>query len=312
MKKFVAKIVMMALLVTGIWGTLWCGIYKYTFLKAAAHKGHGPVWISHNINPALQKQRLAACKEPKLVVIGGSNASLGLKSELLHEHYGRPIFNTGNNASVGLRMQIAMFEQYLTKDDIVVVIPEYHQFGRVFWGTTILCHVLMTDKVFVKHITPYQALRLSADWNEWIALAKEAADPDYTGKLAYSSASLNEYGDVANQREHTAFEPFDISSVGTLKRAPFRYLESFIERCEATTILMPPIIDRQSYENLSELIDSVAVELEVRGIPFAVDTRRYAWPDSMFYDTGYHLTTAAAEERTKMLIHDMDSILDRR
>lgn len=309
MKKFVIKIGLMIILIAALWGVLWVSIYSYCRMKAEGHRDHGPVWISHNINPSLQKKRLEQCQEPKVVILGGSNAGFGICSPMLEDHYKKPVFNTGTNASVGLRMQLAMFEDYLNVSDIVIILPEYHQFSKDFWGSLILCHVLTTDDDFVHKLSLYQAFRLTPYWKEWIRLAKEKHDPDFGSSLCYSSVALNLYGDIELQREHKKFDSFWDGGFGDLDPSSFQYLDEFISRCKATTILMPPVLNETSYQCLRNLIGEINSNLESIGHPFAVNTERYRWPDSLFYDTGYHLTSSSAERRTHMLIQDVDSIL---
>lgn len=309
MKKWVYKLALFAVLAAGLWALLWVGIYTYCLHRASSHKGIGPVWISHNVNPALQAQRLRQCHEPKIVILGGSNAGFGICSPIIHEHYHRPVFNTGNNGSVGLRMQLALFEDYLNPDDLVIVLPEYHQFGKDFWGSLILCHVLITDPDFVHSLSPFQALLLTPCWGDWVRLADDTQTPDFGSSLCYSSEALNTYGDIALPRPHKDFDPYGVAGFGSLNHYSFRYLASFLRRCPSRVILMPPAIDETSYQLLSHIIDTINQKLAHQGTPFAVPSSRYCWPDSLFYDTGYHLTAEAAERHTLMLLHDIDSIL---
>lgn len=309
MKKWILRFVLMLTLVALIWALLWMGIYYRCLTHAANHRGQGPVWISHNINPSLQCQRLDQCHQPKIVILGGSNAAFGICSELLQRHYGRPVFNTGTNGDIGLRMQLALFEDYLTPDDIVIITPEYHQFGKDFWGGLILCHVLITDPRFISHLSPYQALRLSPCWEEWQRLADDTQDPDFGSSLCYSSVALNSYGDIAQPRQHKTFDPYGIEGFGRYNRYAFRYLAAFLRRCPATTVLMPPAFSQNSYHSIESIVDRIHQQLRRQGTPFAVEGSRYCFADSLFYDTGYHLTSDAAELRTLMMIHDIDSIL---
>lgn len=309
MRKWVYKLAMMAALIAALWGALWVGIYRFCLHESQRHQGHGAVWISHNVNAAVQKRRLEQCSEPKVVILGGSNAGFGICSPLLQEHFGRPVFNTGNNGCVGLRMQLAMFEDYLNEEDLVIIMPEYHQFSDEFWGNLILCHVLCTDPDFVRKLSLYQAFKLSAFWGGWIQLARDDRDPDYGTSNCYSSAALNEYGDIALPREHSDFNAFWDGGFGRMSNYSFRYLASFMQRCKSAVILMPPALDKQSYQNLEPIIGTIHQRLADQGTPFAVAGRRYCWDDSLFFDSGYHLTSAAAEMHTRMLIQDIDSIL---
>ncbi len=68
---------------------------------------------------------LSEPREPKIVIIGGSNVAFGMDSRVLQEELGRPVVNAGLHAGIGLEYMLRDVEGYLSAGDVLVVIPEY-------------------------------------------------------------------------------------------------------------------------------------------------------------------------------------------
>lgn len=73
---------------------------------------------------AIKYDRLKGVSGRKVVIIGGSSLAFGLRSDLLEEELGIPVVNFGLYANLGMKYMLDVAEDFIGKDDIVIVAPE--------------------------------------------------------------------------------------------------------------------------------------------------------------------------------------------
>ena len=276
---------------------------------------------SHRINVQQSVERLKKKTQPSIIIIGGSGCGFGFISSLLSAHYQMPVVNTGTHAGLGLRLQVLLVSPYVSQGDIVLVIPEYHQFTNTFYGDeTAWCIMTATMQDAMDSISWKQYIYLSKYFftaiKETLSLYKTPlpnVNDSINSTSPYSSLSLNEYGDVTmyEYRLHKDI-PMPQNTHHNINKDAVSFLKEFREHCHqesATFLLFPPTYHEEAYEIDKDFINEVEQLLYVENIPYPVDTRRYAFPDSLFYDTNYHLTYDGCLIRTQMIINDVDSLL---
>ena len=312
MKLFIKKIFLIGLLCGGILLFLLLIMARYPDQYAIE---------SHESNVKYSLERLTELEDTtKIVIIGGSGCGFGLNSELLYEKYRMPVVNTGTHASIGIVMQLKIFENKFTENDIVIIIPEYQQFYKNFgFGTEnetmyrILYNNYPSALRYLSFIQAISILKFIPQYFKKAAFLHKGANID--NNSPYSKHSLNRFGDVTNweYRKHKN----DIEADTIKSTAPntkiISFLDKFISRQEkkgARCLLFPPAYMEGSYNNSKLFIDTLDYSLLQQGIPFSTSTERYKFVDTLFYDTDYHLTYEGAMLRTKMLIEDIDSVLN--
>ena len=263
-----------------------------------------------------QIERIKKLKEPKVVIIGGSNCCFGLCSPLINKHFGMPVCNTGVNYSFGLQMQIKLYEEYVKSGDLVVVIPEYHQYMDDFYlgNNEILQMLTSVYPQGYKLFTVRQQLHLLPYVPKSFRLA--CMMKDVSPKGVYSKNSLNEYGDVEmyDIRYHLDtldWTPEDWREPSVQKRT-VQLLQDFNRHCEsrgAIMLLFPPVFNASNFDTNETYIHKIWKTLETRELMLASFPERYRLPDTLFYDSPYHLTYEGVLIRTNRLIEDMDSAL---
>ena len=67
-------------------------------------------------------------KDPRLILIGGSNLALGLNSQMINDSLNFIPINTGLDCNIGLSYMIKNAISYIKKNDIVILSLEYEQF----------------------------------------------------------------------------------------------------------------------------------------------------------------------------------------
>jgi hypothetical protein len=81
------------------------------------------------------KHKLLAMDAPKkIVLVGGSNISYGIDSDVITEKTGCPVVNMGMNGYFGVRFMLNEVKPYLHAGDIVVITWEYDSFVKSVEG----------------------------------------------------------------------------------------------------------------------------------------------------------------------------------
>lgn len=263
-----------------------------------------------------QIERMQNLDEPKIVIIGGSNCSFGLCSQMISEHFHMPVCNTGVNFGIGLLTQIQLYKEFIKSDDIVVVIPEYHQYisDTYLGGVATLELLTSTYPKGYKNFTIWQQLHLLPKVPEAFKLA--CMMNDVTPKGVYSKNSLNECGDVEMYEIRHHLDTLDWTPQDwhnpSVQKATIRLLQVFHRYCEergATMLLFPPVFNASNFDTNETYIHKIWKTLETRKLMLASFPERYRLPNTLFYDSPYHLTYEGVLIRTNRLIEDMDSAL---
>jgi len=272
---------------------------------------------SHEANVRLASERIANIEESKIVIIGGSGCQFGFISGLLAEHFHCPVVNTGTHACIGLQLQVNLFKDYLKSGDIVLLIPEYDQYcvEELFMGyvdESMLRIMLSNYPNGLKSLTFEQWKHVLPLLPQYIS--KSFAHETIPAYSPYSITSINEYGDATNwDCRQAVFQENPRVDVLVANPSPriVAFIRDFIGECDANNIqcfLFPPAIAQTvgkanvSYEHELQQV------LANYQIPFVVKPQHYFIPDSLCFDTYYHLTFEGAQLRTQMIIQDLDSL----
>lgn len=272
--------------------------------------------VSHEMNVKLCAERLDTMKnEPKIIIIGGSGCGFGIDSRVISTHFGKPVVNTGTHASIGLRLQMEMFKKYVSKDDIVVVIPEYEQFTKLFYlgGDATILRILylypkgysscpLWQRIYISQYIPqyYEDARLS--------LPSEPDDSPYSVK------SLNDFGDMTaydKRKEGRAFESYgELKDYNPLVKIYIQNFKKEIKSRGARFILLPPALSYSSYCNRIEFINNLYYRYNQKGVKLFSDIpSACTLPDSLYYDTPYHLTTRGVAIRSRQLVQQIETAI---
>ena len=76
---------------------------------------------------AIKYDRIKNISDRKVVIIGGSSLAFGLRSDLLEQELGIPVVNFGLYANLGPKYMLDVAEDFIGKDDIVIIAPEQNE-----------------------------------------------------------------------------------------------------------------------------------------------------------------------------------------
>lgn len=272
-------------------------------------KGH---LHSHEKNALLAYQKLKALEhKKKIVIIAGSNGGFSLNSRMINKAFHLPVVNTSTHAGIGVRMQFEMYKDMLNCGDIVVFCPEYGGDKKRLYGEVTLLRILSTHM-------PFAYSKLS--FLQWIYIYKyigvhfiqSLKSKEKTSSGPYTERALNEFGDIECIREHK--DSIEIERIdGKLHKDMIYYLQyvhSYAKKKRIKLLFFPPSLMESSFNKNKHQIDSIVRCLKENGIGYHAEPSIYSFPDSLYFDTRYHMTQSGANKRTKVLIRDMRRLLN--
>lgn len=276
--------------------------------------------LSHEMNMVYSINRLKHLNEPKMLIIGGSGCGFGIDSEKLFLHYNKPIVNTGTHAGLGLRLQIELFKEYIKEGDVVIVIPEYQQYkDNLFYGESTTLRILSsTYTEGFKFLSLFQWIYLFKFIPQTFMDALISKDMKYVENTLYSKEALNQFGDVTMYYQRISKKKVTLDEKVFNKKVDIEAIEllvdfdNYVHQKKATMLLFPPAYQESSFHQNNQFIEILQQNLTETGYPFIASPSRYALPDSLFFDTPYHLSAIGTQERTRLLIEDIDQNLSKK
>ncbi|CAN5172730.1 hypothetical protein BH09BAC6_BH09BAC6_15360 [soil metagenome] len=258
---------------------------------------------------------LVSTPSPRLILVGGSNLSFGINSQLLHDSLKLNPVNTAIEASVGLKYMLDHSKSFVKKGDVVIVSPEYHQyFGNYMYGGDDLLRTVMdVSRRNYKLLSVKQWLNISPGIMSY-ACSKFNPNNYFPDKkqpnmIVYKRNSFNEFGDVdAHWSQKTKRVPPISGFRGAFNTDAIAELNKFrseIQQKGATLLVTYPAIQPRSYKNNIAQLNQVQLALCNAGFRTLGTPGRYVLPDSLFYNTFYHLIKQGVDERTRLLIHNI-------
>lgn len=263
---------------------------------------------------------LKSISSEKIILIGGSNVSFGMNSEALVKKYKKPVVNMAVHAGMGLEYIINDIKPFIKKGDQVILIPEYENFYTDnFYGEMELVSVVFNIEPDSKQLL---------DQKQWLHLFKYM--PTYSAKKIksyipsllhknsaidiYHRNSFNQYGDACIHwalPDQPYFEAPQNNGCEQVNEDVIHFLKDFkifVADKEAELVILPPVIDQASYDHQQMIIRQIAEKLKNSGLAFAADPITYRYPDSLFFNSYYHLNKTGVDKRTVQLINDLDSL----
>lgn len=254
----------------------------------------------------------------KVILAGGSNVSFGIDSKTLEENLGRPVVNTGLHGGLGLEFMLNDLRPYIKQGDLVVLMPEYEYFYTDnFYGEMELVSVLFD-------IEPESKKIISRD--QWMHLLKYL--PTYSAKKIknyassllhknpltvdiYNRNSFNAYGDgylhwdLPNQNYLPAPALRGDEKVNPKFIQFVREFKLYVQTKGAALIILPPVMDKTSFNNQKIIIKKIDEELRKNELTFVRNPADYMYPDSLFFNSYYHLNKRGVDLRTQQLLKDI-------
>ncbi|MES2826852.1 MAG: hypothetical protein V4687_01800 [Bacteroidota bacterium] len=253
----------------------------------------------------------------RIIFIGGSNLTFGLDSKTIKDSLHVTPINTALHAGLGLKYMLDHTRPYIHAGDIVIVSPEYaHFFGGSLNGEEVLLWMLLdVSPGDIKNLSYDQWRNILPHLNKY-ALSKFNPSNYLNVKTeaCYKVTSFNNFGDATAHwsMKNTEVTPmksiygeFNVNAVHELKN-----FEKFVSNKKAKMFISYPGLQNSSSINITGQIAKVDRELMKAKLPILSSPTRYRVPDSLIFNSPYHLSKKGVDLRTRLLIQDLRGILN--
>jgi hypothetical protein len=260
---------------------------------------------------------------PRVIFVGGSNLSFGLNSQMIKDSLGLNPINTAIHANLGIEYMLDNSLNYIKAGDKIIVAFEYYlYYDHYAYGNEELLRMILD-------VSPDGIMELRKEqWaniysflpkysfskfkpTEYFNFIKPKQFLTFTNRI-YSVTSFNEYGDAVGhwELEKENFEPFGLIGE-SFNHAVITELLNYNKKLEqrgAVLYITFPGYQATSYENSKAEIIEVEAELKKNNFVLLGNPERYKIPDSLMFNTPYHLVKEAIDLRTMLLIEDLKTV----
>lgn len=259
-------------------------------------------------------ERLKSIDEPKIILIGNSNLTFGINSEILEEAFDMPVVNMGLHGSMGNAFHEEMAKVNLNEGDIIIVAhTEYSDHDKITDPVTtwlaVENHPQLWRLIRPKDVPdmyfsfPTYAKRALTLW-----ASKEGNEQDLG--TVYSRFAFNEYGDVTFERKTRSYtfteKSVCVPKVNEICTNRLNELNRYVSDHGASLVIAAyPIAHGEFTPPAEEYVQFQTKLQEAVDCPVISDYRDYFIDYDYFYDTEYHLTNEGADLRTRQLVYDL-------
>ncbi len=258
---------------------------------------------------------------PKIIFVGGSNIVYGLDSDLISRKTGLPVINMGLTAALGLKFMLDQVKPYLKRNDLVVIVPEYHHFvGNFLCGNNelLLASEILGDySMALTHPAPeiiYYLLEQNKRIQGYIFTIAIKCLPKaieksllvITDNPSSPLTQYNSHGDIIlhdNEKKQKHIDSYPID--GKINNASIKYLADFSSDNKTkniTTLFMFPALQKKYYMIHKDIIQKIACAIKNAGITIISSPEDFLYDDGDMYDTIYHLDEKGKKIRTDMVL----------
>lgn len=253
----------------------------------------------------VKMERLDSITSPRILLVGGSNVAFGFDTKALNDSLSRNVYNTGLHASIGLRYILDAVSDHLEPGDIVVILPEYSQFSNAYNGNveTLTSAIIYSGASELSKLNTKQWLNflMHIPTHNIQNITAKGSDMTYS----YSAVNFNEYGDEVR---HNDFPAPGVTSSPTkltvydddaIEEFSFRVKKMRNDGCKV--IILGPTCIESVYKLNIDFINGLSQRLSERGVEFDAPPSYFVNPDSLAFDTYYHMTLPAVIANTEKL-----------
>ncbi|MDR0682237.1 MAG: hypothetical protein LBG15_10390 [Dysgonamonadaceae bacterium] len=305
MKKFIIKVSAFTVITIGLF-------IVFLFLLPPTPRATG----SHLFGAIKKDSLLLNVPSSRIIFIGGSNLSFGLNSQTIKDSLELNPINTAIHAGIGIKYMLENTLQYVQKGDIIVLIPEYQHFYRKWHhgSEELLRTILEINKSKIKLLSLNQIFNC-IPFTGNLVLSKldnfEYIPVEDSKTGIYEVNSFNRYGDAYlhwDMQRIDSFEPDTIMIIDEYNPKVMQEIKKYNQKFQekgTTLFISYPSYQDISFFNSEKAIKKIEQEYITSGLIILGTPERYRMPDSLMFDTPYHLNKTGVDYRTKLLIEDI-------
>jgi hypothetical protein len=261
---------------------------------------------------------------PRIILIGGSGVAFGIDSNQLNNAFHLNIINMGLSAGIGLRLILNQTTNYIRKGDIIVIIPEYEFFFNDFMdgNGTILASLISSDPTIIKYFNSINLyVNLLNNYNRIVLIelmsiiSKSINKSVFPIDKIYQISSFNKYGDLIIPPGSKAIN-IDFNSnycSGIFNHKAITVINEYVaqtkQRGGIIYFSFPAIAHTSFYQSKYEINKLYTILKSELKAPIIDAPQDNIYPDSIFFDTTYHLKAEGKNIRTIKLINNLKRYL---
>jgi hypothetical protein len=262
---------------------------------------------------------MATDSSPRIIFIGGSNLSFGLNCQMIKDSLKINPIDIGIHIGLGLKYMLSNAEDYIRESDIIVVSPEYQNFyGEIAnGGIELLSTIVEVSPKSIKLLDYKQYFSLIQNIPEFLKSKWESEITKSVSDTAigiYDRKSFNSYGDVYTHWKLPKEKVVPFGKMeGKMNKNLLLSLNNFknlVYKKKAKLFIAFPCYQDLSFVNSSLQIKEIEVNLKKNGFNLLSAPERYIIPDSLIFNSPYHLTKQGVDLRTTLLIEDLRKVLN--
>lgn len=260
-------------------------------------------------------QHLDSLASPKLMLIGGSNIMFGLDSQLLQDSLHLPVINLGLGGALGLSFFLNEAKQSLRKGDFVLISIEYFLDKGDYEAQ------LFTASLFppASQYIDYQSLAdsLTVNWNYRLRRIRNLfllpSAPSESNRIddttsVYFRKAFNHSGDIMSHLNNPS--PTQLDDRTTMNQADYSTgikklndFANFAKQNGVRVFFSYPSYCESEFQKNQKLLNELDKQLRQQvAIEFIDTPKDQSYPDSLFFDTVYHLNGIGRLLRTQKII----------
>lgn len=253
---------------------------------------------------------------PRVVCIGGSASAFSVDGEQLSDSIGLPVINAGMSASMGYKAILTLAANRLRKGDIALFVLEHgFYFNRQNQGNgdKAFYEFLATNPWYYKSMTYDQWLNMPAFVNEvTVANFNRWQNKTVYNDKVYGRRSINAYGTMEG---HKGAKP--TKAIPAVKQMKYRkqisqeflyftncIFDALKERGVTVYVAYPAISASYAWEPTLQATMKADLHATKIGNPQEV-----IYPDTMFFDTDYHMRYEHRAVYTSLLARHLKNAL---
>lgn len=256
-----------------------------------------------------KREQIEQITGQKIVFVGGSNLSYGMDSQRVQDSLQITTYNMGIHAGFGLNFMLEEIERYIQPNDILVVIPEYHQFSN-YDGSGVLADLIIQDK-------RWNDFWIYKDWGTYPSyfcskvyipfVLKSLSGGLTKDPYADNPAGFNEKGDYILHLDQNRRTVSPLIAPAPSKKVTEKIVKKInqFKKRGIQIIFLPPCLQESSFKKSYKNIIQIKDDLVSINLPFNAPVERYCFNDTLFWNTAYHLTKTGREIRTGYVIEDL-------
>jgi hypothetical protein len=269
-----------------------------------------------------KNESLKKTPSPRVIFVGGSNLAYGLDSKRIKDTFNINPINTGVHINIGLKYMLTNTLQYLKPGDVVILSVEYQEFyGNLANGEgellSLVADIVPQSRSLLDYKQVFTLVKLLPEYVQSklrpILLFYKFPKENTIGR--YDRAAFNAFGDAIVHWKLSAENPKPYPAItDKINNDAFEALINFrnaVSQKKANLYITFPGYQSSSYQKSVTQIKQVKEVLEENHFKLISSPEEYIIPDSLIFDTPYHLTKKGVDYRTGLFIQDLKKVIKR-